>query len=111
MDKPARAKMIVDYILSLNEQFGRAVPPQSFNSTSKARLISDGAWHARWTMDHDDNSSGDPWDLFELFVHGQPALTAVLRGDEVVPQFYIPGQWERMFIDIDIFDTVPLFPN
>ena len=111
MDKPTRAKMIIDHVLSLDEKFGRSVPPRSLQSTFRVRLITDNPiWQAHWSIKMTD-SNGDVWDLFELSVHGQPALAATLRGESVVPWFYIPGTWERIFIDVDGSDTVPLRPN
>ena len=112
MDKPTRAKMIIDQVLALDEEFGRIVPPRSLSSTARVRLITDNPiWEAQWSVEQEQDSNGHIWELFELTVHGQPALTASKCGDRVIPRYYIPGQWERIFIDVEIFDTVPLLPN
>ena len=112
MDKPTRAKLIIDLVLALDEKFGRSVPPRSLSSTSRVRLITDNPiWQAQWTIEHETGPDGEAWDLFELAVHGQPALTAGMRGDRVVPRYYIPGKWEQIFIETDLSDTVPLLGN
>jgi hypothetical protein len=112
LDKPTRAKIIVDHIFTREDQFWRPAPPRTLDSTSLTRVISDDhRWEARWSFEDEQDSDGNAWDLVELFVHRQPALVAVVRGGDVIPRFFIPGQWERMFIDADVFDTVPLLPN
>lgn len=112
MDKATRAKLIADHVLALDAKFGRTVPPRSPQSTSRTRLISDDPrWEARYSFDYEKDSAGETWDLLELWVYRQHRLTVVIRGDRVVPRFYIPGKWEPIFIDFDVVDTVPLLPN
>jgi hypothetical protein len=112
MDKPTRAKIIVDHVLSLDERFGTTVPPRSVRATCRTRLISDDPrWEARWSIEYEKDPAGDAWDLFELFVYRQARMTAVVRGDVVVPRFYIPGKWEPIFLYTDGSDTVPLLPS
>ena len=104
--------MIVDHVLALDDRFGRTVPPRSAQSTARTRMISDDPrWEARYSFEYEKDSGGDAWDLFELFVYGQRRMTAAVRGDQVVPRYYIPGRWEPIFIPIEIFDTVPLLPS
>lgn len=112
MDKATRAKIIIDQVLSLDEKFGRTVPPRSLQSTSRTRQISDDPrWVVRWSIEYEKGPDGELWDLFELSIYNQPRMTAVRRGDEVVPRFYIPGKWEPIFLVIDPSDTTPLLPN
>ena len=112
MDKPTRAKMIISHVLELDEKFGRTVPPRSLQSTARVRLITDNPiWQAQWSVEHETDSNGDLWELFELTVHGQPALTASICGATVIPRYYIPGTWERIFVEVDGSDTAPLRPN
>jgi hypothetical protein len=112
LDKPTRAKMITDHVLSLDAKFGKAAPPRSLQSTSRTRLISDDArWEVRWSIEYEKGSDGQMWDLVELFVYRQPRMTAVVRGDVVIPRFYIPGKWEDIFLPFGSADTVPLLPN
>ena len=88
------------------------MPPRPLQSTFRVRLITDNPiWQAHWSIEYENYSNGDVWDLFELSVHGQPALAAAVCGEHVIPRFYIPGTWERIFIDVDGSDTVPLRPN
>lgn len=111
MDKNRRAKFIVDHVLRLDDKHGYIAPPRSAHSTSPTRMISDDPrWEARYSKRHEKDRAGNEWDLFELFVYKQPRLTAVVRGDEVVPRFYIPGKWEPIFLEFDPNDTVPLLP-
>jgi hypothetical protein len=112
MDKPARATLIVNSIISLDEKYGRPIPPRSPRSTCRTRQVSDDPrWEARWSIAYEKGEDGEFWDLIELSVYGQPRMTAVKRGDEVVPRFYIPGKWEPIFLPFDTNDTVPLLPN
>jgi hypothetical protein len=112
MDKQIRAQMIVDHILALDPKFGKPAPPRSLQSASRTRLISDDPrWEARVSFEYEKDSAGDPWDLLELFVYRQARMTVAVRGDQVVPRFFIPGKWEEIFIPFDNADTVPLMPN
>jgi hypothetical protein len=104
--------MIADHIISLDDKFGRASPPRSPESTSRTRLITDDPrWEARWSFEYQKDSTGDLWDLLELFVYGEQRMTAAVRGDQVIPRFFLPGSWERIFIGIDPGDTARLLPN
>jgi hypothetical protein len=112
VDKPTRAKIIVDQVLALEPKFGKAAPPRSLQSTSRTRLISDDPrWEARLSYEYEKDAAGDAWDLLELFVYRQARMTVAVRGEQVVPRFFIPGKWEEIFIPFDNADTVPLLPN
>jgi hypothetical protein len=112
VDKPTRAKIIVDQVLALEPKFGKAAPPRSLQSTSRTRLISDDPrWEARLSYVYEKDAAGDAWDLLELFVYRQARMTVAVRGEQVVPRFFIPGKWEEIFIPFDNADTVPLLPN
>lgn len=112
MNKDTRAHMIVDHVLNLNETFGRPGPPRSVHTKSPCRIISgDCRWEARLSPKYEKDSSGELWDLFELFVYGQARMTVAIRNDEIKLRYYIPGKWEPIFIVLDSFDTVPHLPN
>lgn len=112
VDKSARAKIIVDQVLALDPKFGKAAPPRSAQSTSRTRSISDDPrWEARWSIEYEKGSDGEMWDLVELFVYRQARMTVAVRGEQVIPRFFIPGKWEQIFFPFDSADTVPILPN
>lgn len=111
MDKAARAKVIVDRIIALDEKYGRTVPPRSRQSTSRTRQVSDDPrWEAKWSIEYEKDKTGEVWDLLELSVYGQARMTAIRRGEDVVPRYYIPGKWEPIFLHFDPNDNTPLLP-
>ena len=112
MDKDARARLIIDQVLKMNDSHGRKAPPRSPQSAAMTRIISDDCrWEVRLSKDYQKDSSGQSWDLFELSVYGQARMTAAIRGEEIELRYYVPGKWEPIFTILDSFDTVPLLPN
>lgn len=112
MDKNARARMIIDHVLNMNDTHGRQAPPRSSQSTSPSRIISDDCrWDVRLSLNYEKDAAGELWDLFELSVYGQARMTAAIRGEEINLRYYIPGKWEPIFIICDSIDTVPLMPS
>ena len=116
MDKSARAKIIVDQVLALDQKFGRPTPPRTVQSTCRTRSISDDPrWEARWSIEYEKDPEGEMWDLVELFVYRQPRMTVAVRGEQVVPRFYIPvdelrraGLYDRIRAIVHVPDTMPV---
>jgi hypothetical protein len=112
MNKQERAGSIVQRVLSLDAKFGKTIEPRSGNSTSRTRLISDDPrWEARVSFAYEKGPSGEPWDLVELFVYGQPKMTAAVHRNGINLRYYIPGPWEPIFLFFDPGDTTPLKPQ
>ena len=112
MDKITRVQIITGQILALDDRWGSVAPPRSPQSTSHTRLISDDPrWQARLSFDYEKDAAGNSWHLLELFAYGDARMTAAVRGDEVMPRYYLPGPWEQIFIPADLGDTTPLLPN
>jgi hypothetical protein len=112
MDKEDRTRFIIDVVLERDGTWGKTVQPRSPDSSSRTRLISDDPrWEARVSFEYEKDSSGELWDLFELFAYGQRRITAAMRGDELKLRYYIPGAWEPIFLCFDPGDTTPLRPE
>lgn len=112
MDKPARARMIIDTVLGSDRQFGRAGPPRSEMTTENCRMISgDCRWEARLSKKYYKDSSGRLWDMIELTAHGEHRMTVVFDEEDLMVRMYLPGPWEKIFTVIDPLDTDKLLPN
>jgi hypothetical protein len=59
---------------------------------------------------HHKSPEGDLWDLFELFVYGQPRMTVAITGERLDLRLFIPGKWEPIFTLAETADRVPLPP-
>lgn len=111
MDKVHRARMVINRVISLDGRWGRAGVPRSETSDKPSRIISDDCrWEARVTRADQKGPDGELWDLIELWVYGQPRMTALFRGDDVELRMFLPGFWEPIFTIIGSPDRTELRP-
>jgi hypothetical protein len=112
LDKTRRASIITNRVMALDEKWGKDAPPQTNTCDKPSRLIADECrWHAQVTREHQEGPDGELWDLIQVWAHGQLRMTAVFRGEELIPRLFKGGPWEALFNIFDGGDPEPLLPN